>query len=109
MRQHVTDEFMKKFHQGVEQYLEGDWKKACRTLEEADDIMFEAVIEQGYLDYITDDLGEYGKSTEAPSEELARLKNEFGDGACKCLIQYMQRRDFVPPQDWHGVRHLMSK
>jgi hypothetical protein len=109
MRQHVTDEFMKKFHQGVEQYLEGNWKAAARTLEEADDMMLEAVLEQGYVDYITEDHGEYGKTTRASSEELARLKNEFGDGACKCLVQYMQRRDFVPPSDWHGVRHLMSK
>jgi hypothetical protein len=109
MRQHVTDEFMKKFHQGIEQYLEGNWKHASRTLEEADDMMFEAVVEQGYVDYITEDHGEYGKTTKAPTEELAMLKNEFGDGACKCLIQFMKRRNRVPPEDWHGVRQLVSK
>jgi Adenylate and Guanylate cyclase catalytic domain len=109
MRQHVTDEFMKKFHQGVEQYLEGQWTFACTSLEAADNMMFEAVLEQGYVDYITEDYGEYGKNLKISKNELCRLKNEFGDGACKCLIQYMQRRNLTPPSDWNGVRHLMSK
>jgi Adenylate and Guanylate cyclase catalytic domain len=109
MRQHVTDEFMKKFQQGVEQYLEGQWKSACKSLEAADTLMFEAVLEQGFVDYITEDLGEYGKNLKISKLELSRLKNEFGDGACKCLIQYMQRRNCTPPLDWNGVRHLMSK
>jgi Adenylate and Guanylate cyclase catalytic domain len=109
MRQHVTDDFMIKFRDGVEQYLEGHWKQAAQHLEEADNIMFETVIEQGYVDYITEDLGEYGKATTSSAAEREQLKNEYGDGPCKCLIQYMQRRDFIPPPDWHGVRHLMSK
>jgi class 3 adenylate cyclase len=109
MRQHVTDDFMKIFHHGVELYLEGQWKSACKNLEEADNIMFENVLEQGFVDYITEDLGEYGKNLKISKEELSRLKNEFGDGACKSLIQYMQRRKFIPPPDWQGVRHLMSK
>ena len=109
MRQHVTDDFMKTFQHGVELYLEGQWKLACKRLEEADNIMFENVLESGFVDYITEDLGEYGKNLNISKEELSRLKNDFGDGACKCLIQYMQRRKFIPPPDWNGVRSLMSK
>jgi Adenylate and Guanylate cyclase catalytic domain len=109
MRQHVTDEFMNTFQKGVEQYLAGEWKAAVTTLKTADNLMFEAVLEQGYVDYITEDHGEYGKLTKLAQAEVTRLKNEFGDGACKCLIQYMERRNCEPPEDWHGVRHLMSK
>jgi len=109
MRQHVTDEFMDRYHKGVEQYLEGNWKVSIKILKEADDMMFEAVLDQGYVDYICEDLGEYGKLTKTSKDELDRLKNEYGDGACKCLIHYMQRRDGIPPRDWHGVRKLMSK
>jgi hypothetical protein len=109
MRQHVSDEFMHVFHKGVEQYLEGNWKSAVGTLQKADDLMFEAVLEQGYVDYVSEDLGEYGKNTQLAKEELNRLKEEFGDGASKCLIHFMLKRGGVPPTDWHGVRHLMSK
>ena len=110
MRQHVTDEFQKKYHQGLHEYLEGKWKTAIRLLQEADNMMFEEVVEAGYVDYMSEDLREYGRATTQTSkDELARLKNEFGDGACKCLISFMQRRDAIPPPDWSGVRHLMSK
>ena len=110
MRQHVTDEFQQKYHEGLQEYLEGNWKAAIKLLREADNMMFEEVFEQGYVDYMSEDLREYGRATTKTSkDELIRLKNEFGDGACKCLIQYMERRNGVPPPDWHGVRHLMSK
>ena len=110
MRQHVTDEFQKKYHEGLHEYLEGNWKTAIRLLQEADNMMFEEVVEAGYVDYMSEDLREYGRATTKTSkDELARLKNEFGDGASKCLVNFMQRRDAIPPSDWHGVRHLMSK
>ena len=73
-------------------------------------MMFEEVLEQGFVDYMSEDLREFGRATTKTSkDELIRLKNEFGDGAAKCLVQYMKRRDEKPPSDWHGVRHLMSK
>ena len=110
MRQHVTDEFQKKYHDGLHEYLEGNWKTAIRLLQEADNMMFEEVVEAGYVDYMSEDLREYGRATTKTSkDELVRLKNEFGDGASKCLVNFMQRREAIPPPDWHGVRHLMSK
>jgi len=109
MRQHVTDEFMELFHRGVEKYLEGEWKEAANCLQDADDLMLRAVIEEGYVDYKADDLDGKLFDREASGEEITRIRNEFGDGACKCLVQYMKRRKCVAPSDWNGVRALMSK
>lgn len=109
MRQHVTDEFKDAFDKGVQEYLEGNWKDAIAHLSAADNIMFEAVVDQGYVDYHTEDLAEYGKILKHSKEELAQLKEEYGDRPSKCLIQFMRRRNGVAPPDWHGVHHLMSK
>jgi hypothetical protein len=109
MRQHVTDEFMETFHRGVELYIQGNWKEAVEKMKLADDLMFEEVVEQGFVEYMNEDLGEYGRVTKTSREEIERIKEEYGDGASKCLIQYMMKRDCVPPPDWIGVRQLMSK
>jgi hypothetical protein len=109
MRQHVTDEFMIKFREGVEQYQEGNWKDAIDTLQEADDQMIQAVIEQGFIDFDLAGLEDEVFNRKACNEEVTRIRNEIGDGACKCLIQFMQRRNAIAPPDWHGVRKLMSK
>lgn len=109
MRQHVTKEFMQTFSAGVDKYLEGKWKEAIRKFQKAENLMFEEVVEQGYVEYMNEDLGEYGKITCTSREEIDRLKEEFGDGASRCLIQFMQKYDGIPPPDWHGVRHLTSK
>ena len=109
MRQHVSDEFMKKFKEGVDLYLDGKWKTAVEKLKDADDIMIETVLESGYVDF--DDIDDLDQilNRNNRSEEVQRARNEIGDGACKCLIQYMQRRDCIPPDDWQSVRALMSK
>jgi hypothetical protein len=109
MRQHVTDDFMAKFREGVEQYQEGNWKSAIEILQEADDLMIQAVIEQGYVDFDLAGLEEEVFNRKACNEEVTRIRNEIGDGSCKCLIQFMQRRNATAPADWHGVRKLMSK
>jgi len=109
MRQHVTDKFMEKFKEGLDQYLEGDWPAAIETLQKADEIMIETVIEEGYVEYDIRGLEEEIFNRKTANEEVVRIRNEFGDGACKALISYMQRRKGVPPSDWQGVRHLMSK
>jgi hypothetical protein len=107
MRQHVTDQFMDKFKEGVELYIEGNWKAAISSLQEADNIMIQTVLEEGFIEYDAEGLELFDPSSS--NEEISRMRHEFGDGACKCLIQYMQRRDGIPPPDWHGVRKLMSK
>jgi hypothetical protein len=109
MRQHVTDEFVETFHSGVELYIQGNWKEAVVKIQRADDLMYEEVVEQGFVEYMNEDMGEYGRVTQTSIEEIERIKEEYGDGASKCLVQYMLKRDCVPPPDWNGVRQLMSK
>jgi hypothetical protein len=109
MRQHVTDEFMEMFREGVQKYLDGDWIRATQLLQDADDLMLRAVLEEGYVDYKADDVGGALFDRNATGEEITRIRNEFGDGACKCLVGFMVRRKCEPPADWHGVRALMSK
>jgi hypothetical protein len=110
MRQHVSVEFQQKFKDGVRSYLAGKWKAAISTLQEADDIMITTVLEEGYIDYNPDEEID-GRifDRQNTDDEVQRLRNEFGDGACKCLINYMERRGGVPPKDWNGVRLLTSK
>ena len=109
MRQHVTDEFMSTFHDGVEKYLDGRWKEAVQLLQDADDLMLQAVLEEGYVDYKADDLGGLLFDRNTSNDEVNRIRNEFGDGPSKSLVQYMLRRKCIPPSDWAGVRALMSK
>jgi hypothetical protein len=109
MRQHVTDDFMAKFREGVEHYQEGNWKRSIEVLQAADDLMIQSVIEQGYIDFDLAGLEKEVFNRKVCNEEVTRIRNEIGDGACKCLIQFMQRRNATAPSDWHGVRKLMSK
>jgi len=109
MRQHVCDDFMEKFRTGVQHYLEGNWKDATEMLQDADDLMLRTVLEEGYVDYKADDVDGQLFNRDAKDDEILRVRNDFGDGASKCLVQYMLRRKCVPPSDWNGVRALMSK
>lgn len=109
MRQHVNDDFMALFRKGVAKYLEGKWKEAVELLQDADDLMLRAIVEEGYVDYKADDIGGKLFDRNFNSDEVNRIRNEFGDGASKCLVQYMLRRQCIPPTDWVGVRALMSK
>lgn len=109
MRQHVKDEFMERFREGVEQYLDGKWKLAIENLAAADDMMIQTVIEEGYIDFDPEELGDDIFDRSIRDEEIVRIRTEYGDGACKCLINYMERRNGIPPKDWVGVRKLDSK
>lgn len=109
MRQHVTEEFMEKFREGLDQYLEGNWKMAIETLHAADNIMIKTVVEEGFVECDADNILHELYNRKSYNEEVIRIRSEFGDGACKCLIHFMQRRNGVPPADWNGVHPLMSK
>jgi len=110
MRQHVTDDFQQKFNEGVRKYLAGNWEAAIATLREADDMMITTVIEEGFLDYNPDEEID-GRifDRQNSDDEIVRLRNEMGDGASRCLINYMERRKAIPSKDWNGVRPLTSK
>lgn len=109
MRQHITDEFTELFKKGVDLYLAGNWKAASETLRDADDLMIQCILEEGYIDYKLEDIADDLFDRRNSSDEVTRIRSEFGDGACKCLIGFMERRKCIPPPDWTGVRPLTSK
>lgn len=109
MRQHVTEEFARKFKEGKDLYLAGDWKEAIDLLREADDIMITNVLEEGYIDYNPDEIDGRIFDRRNTTDEVSRIRNELGDGTCKCLIAYMEKRNGTPPENWKGVRPLTSK
>ncbi len=109
MRQHVTEDFEREFNKGRDAYLGGDWKKALKHLESANEIMVENVMDQGY---IQDELNELqnrildGEDARAAEEEL---RNETGDGPSRRLIAYMESEGGVAPEGWKGYHPLTSK
>jgi len=109
MRQHVSESFLETYHLGVAQYLAGNWSDAYNNFQLADSIMIERVLEDGYLEIDVDELEDRIFNTEDQSEDIVRIRNEIGDGACRTLMNYMQRRNLKPPSDWDAVRHLFSK
>jgi len=109
MRQHVSDEFTEAYHAGLKQYLAGRWEEAYRHLERADGIMLETVLSDGYLEYEMEQLEERIRDRRDQSEDVVQIRNQIGDGACRTLMAYMERRQLIPPDDWDGVRGLASK
>ena len=109
MRQHVSDKFSETFHLGVKYYIAGRWEEAYTTLERADDIMMETVLADGYLEYDMEQLEHRILDRRDQSEEIVRIRHQIGDGACRSLMTYMERRNRIPPEDWDGVRSLATK
>ena len=109
MRQHVTEDFVRKFNEGKDLYLAGDWKEAIEVLKEADVMMITNVLEEGYIDYNPDEIDGRIFDRRNNTDEMTRLRAELGDGPCKCLIAFMEKRNATPPDDWRGVRPLTSK
>jgi hypothetical protein len=109
MRQHVSDAFAETFHLGVKQYIAGNWQEAYKALERADDIMIETVLAEGYLEYDMEQLEGRILDRKDQSEDIVRIRHRIGDGACRALMSYMEKRTLRPPDDWDGVRSLASK
>ena len=109
MRQHVTTEFSEQFALGVKQYLSGNWASAIETLQRADNMMIETVVGDGFIDFNFDEVGDMLYDRNCQNEDVIKMRNELGDGACRVLISYMERRKSKAPADWDAVRKLMSK
>jgi len=109
MRQHVTEDFERKFREGSKAYLHGDWKEAIIALQEADEIMITTVLEEGYIDYNPNDIDGRIFDRHNSNDEVVRIRNELGDGTCKVLVAYMEKRNGICPPSWTGVRPLTSK
>ena len=113
MRRHITEDFLETYQRGLNQYLEGRWTEAFQCFEKADDIMIRTVLEEGYIE-ITDDelldaLEKRILDKTDNGEDVVKLRNEFGDGACRTLMDYIESNNFQAPVDWNGVRKLVNK
>lgn len=107
MRQHITDDFLTSFTDGHKDYLRGDWPSAIKKLEQANTIMFQNAIDQGYLEDEFDALGlGGGVDIRGAAEEL---KRENGDGPSMYLINFMKSFGGNAPSDWGGWHPLTRK
>jgi hypothetical protein len=109
MRQHVSDSFMETYSLAMKQYLGGSWEEAYRNFERADIIMIERVLEDGFLEIDADELEGRIFDMKDQSEDIVRIRQELGDGACRSLMHYLERRNLKAPDDWDAVRQLYSK
>jgi len=107
MRQHITEDFEEVFKDGRRKYLSGNWKEAIECFREADKIMITTMIEEGYLEFNLSSARVLSNDNE--NEETIRLRQEMGDGPCRCLISFMEREGGTPPKNWKGYRPLTSK
>lgn len=109
MRQHISDEFMELYSLGIKEYLAGNWPEAYAYLEKADNKMIEYIIDEGYIEIDFDEyVGDIFDRNDQ-SEDMVRLRQDLGDGACRVLMSFMKGKDLVAPPDWDGVRKLSSK
>jgi hypothetical protein len=112
MRQHITQDFLDTYHFAVKQYLGGKWSQAYESFKKADNIMIRTVVEEGYIEIIDmdqDDLERRIYNEDDQREDIVKIRHEFGDGACRTLMNYIERRNFSAPDDWDAVRQLFSK
>eukprot|EP00537_Pseudo-nitzschia_pungens_P011753 CAMPEP_0172392138 /NCGR_PEP_ID=MMETSP1061-20121228/8357_1 /TAXON_ID=37318 /ORGANISM="Pseudo-nitzschia pungens, Strain cf. pungens" /LENGTH=1303 /DNA_ID=CAMNT_0013122921 /DNA_START=516 /DNA_END=4427 /DNA_ORIENTATION=- len=109
MRQHVSDEFLDTYHTGVSQYLAGKWNDAFATFQKADRLMIQTVVEEGYIELDMEDLEDRIFDENDMGKDIVEVRHQFGDGACRTLMNYMERRNLKAPDDWDGVRQLFSK
>lgn len=109
MRQHVSDGFMETYHLAIKQYLDGNWQEAYKNFHKADSDMINRVLEDGYLEIDTDDLDDRIFDLKDQSEDIVRVRQQLGDGACRALMNFIDRRNRTAPADWDAVRQLYSK
>ena len=86
MRSHVSSEFMNVFNKGRDEYLAGNWPLAISLLKDADQIMYEREVDEGYAN-----------------------QSCMSDGPCQRLITYMTELGSTAPDNWEGYRPLTSK
>lgn len=99
MRHHVTDDFETEFAAGMKAYYAGDWQSAIKLLSNANEIMIEAAMEEGYLHDEMDDSPD--------RKELYR--NFTQDGPCRYLVDFMKSKKGIAPDGWDGWHPLLSK
>mmetsp|Transcript_1692 Transcript_1692/g.3587 ORF Transcript_1692/g.3587 Transcript_1692/m.3587 type:complete len:1367 (-) Transcript_1692:197-4297(-) len=111
MRRHVTTEFEEKFNIGRDLYLAGNWNKAVKALQEANEQMAQDAINYNNLEDDFDMSGIESNLATNNTNIIRRLLNVYGDGPSKCLINYMTELSCVAPATFknEGCRALTSK
>jgi len=109
MRQHVSDEFLDAFMKGRDLYLAGHWEQAIEYLRAADDIMFETIMDQGYMNEEMNEIRARMMDADDAEAEEAHLRNEMGDGPSRRLLAFIESHGGRPPANWQGFRPLTSK
>ena len=108
MRSHVSDEFIDAFTRGRNEYLAGKWQKAIETLSQADKLMFQAQLDEGYLTSMAESSFR-NMNASTTDNEYTQERLSMGDGPSQNLIEYMKSRGGVAPTNWAGYRALTSK
>ena len=104
MRQHVTEDFLKKFKDGHKAFLLGDWPIAIAKLYQANNSMFQSAIEDGYLEDELEAL-QLQQGEKVPE----KFQQEHGDGPSMYLLSFMKSYNGVAPIDWEGWHPLSRK
>jgi len=110
MGQHVSDDFLQTYHFAVKQYLAGKWPEAYESFKKADKIMIRTVVEDVYIEvHDMENWEDRIFDEDDQRDDIVQIRREFGDGACRTLMGYMERRNLKAPDDWDAVRQLFSK
>jgi Adenylate and Guanylate cyclase catalytic domain len=102
MRRHVSDEFLIEFKGAHKLYILGDWRSAMTRFEQANRMMIQTVLDDGYLE---NEIG-VDEGVERAEDEL---KAENSDGPSMYLINFMKSYDCVAPSTWDGWHPLTRK
>jgi hypothetical protein len=109
MRQHISNDFLREFNFGRDQYLAGNWDMALRHLKKADSIMVAHVVDEGYLEESVEGIDHLLVSGDESNADVCRLRSEIRDGPSQSIITYMEKRNGIAPNGWAGYRPLTSK
>eukprot|EP00984_Skeletonema_dohrnii_P000113 scaffold35_cov117-Skeletonema_dohrnii-CCMP3373.AAC.6 len=110
MRSHVSDEFIAAFTRGRDEYLAGNWPQAIELLVQADNLMFQAQVEEGYVTSMAESsFRNLNNLNMSDDREESQERLALGDGPSQNLIVYMKSRGGVAPKNWAGYRALTSK
>jgi len=85
----------------VEDVLDND--KSMKMLLKNFDIHFHEVFKDGIKAYL---IGNWQKAKEKLEQGV---KFKLNDGPCKTILEFMEKKNFIKPDDWLGFRELTEK
>ena len=70
------------------------------TLSAADEMLIQIRIDQGYIDFETKEYRDHMFVLSVRNGDIVPIRTDYGDGASKCFINYMERQNEVPLKVW---------